>query len=125
MGQHTHLNTSSDLCKRKIQNAGALKYALYSSSAQISLLFPFRIKFLILVSKENHFVRGGNITDKLEYNEVSALRMKIPIILEKLTGDFAKIEKKAISFDVSAVCLHLHRTIQLSLDEFSLKLLFE
>jgi len=92
--QRTHLNTSTYLCKRKMQNAGALKYALCSSSAQISFLFPFRNKFLMLVSKEKHFVREGNIADKLEYNEASALRMRIPIILEKFIGDFAKIEKK-------------------------------
>jgi hypothetical protein len=51
--------------------------------------------------------------------------MNIPFILEKFIGDFAKIEQKAISFDVSAVCLRLHATIQLSLDGVSLKLVFE
>jgi hypothetical protein len=123
----TDLNMSTDLCKRKMQNTGALKYALYSSSAQISFLFPFRntSKFLVLVSKETHFVREGNIADKLEYNEASAQRMKMTFILQKFIGDFAKIEKEASSFDVSAVCLHLHGTIQLSLDGFSLKLVFE
>jgi hypothetical protein len=65
-----------------MQNAGALNCALYSTSAQISFLFLFRNKFLILVSKEMHFVREGNIVDKLEYNEASALRMRIPIIIE-------------------------------------------
>jgi len=49
----------------------------------------------------------------------------MPIILEKFTGDFAKIEKDVISFDVSAICLYLRGTIQLLLDGFSLKLVFE
>ena len=88
------------MCKRKIQIEGALNYELHSSSPQISFYFPFKNKFLILVSKEtNFFFREGNIADELKYNGVSALRMRIPIILEKFIGVFAKIGEKTISFD--------------------------
>jgi hypothetical protein len=80
-----------------MQNAGALKYALYFVKHLNSLLFPFRSKFLILFSKEKLFVRGGNVADKLEYNEASALRVKKPIILEKLKGDFAKFERRLLT----------------------------
>jgi hypothetical protein len=68
------------------------------------------------VSKETHFVKEGTIADVLEYNEESALWMRILTILEEFIGAFAKIEKTTISFDVSAVCLNLHGTVQLSLD---------
>ena len=48
------------------------------------------------------------------------MRMRMPIILETFIGDLAKIEKRTISFDVSAVCFSLHGTIKISLDGFSL-----
>jgi hypothetical protein len=44
--------------------------------AQISFLLPFRNKFLILNSKETHFVREETVFTKLEYNKTSILRRR-------------------------------------------------
>jgi hypothetical protein len=45
-------------------------------SAQISFLFPFRNKFVILVSNETHFVREEATATKLEYNKTATLRRR-------------------------------------------------